>query len=364
MPNLLFGWELKRKEEDEEKKVSFVEPDNEDGAISVAAGPSGGVFGASYIDLDNAAKNEAQLISKYRMMEQHPDVASAVEDIVNEAIITSEEGKIVDINLENTEFPESIKKKITDEFTNILRLMDFSNKGYEVFNRFYVDGRLRYHVIIDETDTKKGILELRFVDPRKLRRVKEIEKKKDPQSEAIIDDRRHMTMMEDFWLPRREGGRGTEISTLPGGQTLGEMDDVLYFQKNLYKALNVPISRMEPETGFTLGRASEITRDEIKFSRFVQRLRQRFSIIFDEVLEKQLVLKNILTPEEWKKYRDLVRFDFQEDNHFEELKAAEILRERIATLDQIEPHIGSYFSREWIRRNRKKILSQVNWTMY
>jgi len=477
----LFGFELKRVQQDkeEEKKVSFVEPDDDDGAITIAAtGMSSGVFGSSYIDIDNAAKNEAELITKYRNMEQHQAVSGAIEDVVNEAIISNEEGKVVTVNLDDTDFPEKVKEKISEEFENILRLMDFSNRGYEIFNRWYVDGRLRYHVIIDEKQTKKGILELRYVDPRKLRRVKEVEKRKDKETDVILkkiskeywvyndkgfgvkkstqtgsfdgnitgikiakdsvvevtsgilnetntlvlshlhkaikpynqlrmledalviyrlaraperrvfyidtgslpkakaeqylrdmmvkhknrlvynsssgevrDDRRHMTMMEDFWLPRREGGRGTEITTLPGGQTLGEIDDVVYFQKELYKSLNVPISRMEPENGFSLGRASEITRDEVKFSRFVNRLRTRFSILFDEILEKQLVLKNVVKPEEWKGQKDLVSFDFSEDNHFEELKQAEILRERINTLDQIEPHIGVYYSRDWVRKN-------------
>lgn len=474
----IFGFEIKRPEKEDQLK-SFVEPNDDDGSISITSSTAGGFFGTSYIDMEGAAKNEAELISKYRQMEQHPEVSKAIEDIVNEAIVVSDDSRVVDINLDDTELSDKIKKVISDEFQYILELLDFSNKGYEIFNRWYVDGRIRYHVLIDEKKIKEGIQELRYIDPRKLRRVKEIEKVKgdsqidimlkkvkneywifndkgfisnintkamtdftsikgvriakdsivectsgllnetntlvlshlhkaikphnqlrmledaaviyrlaraperrvfyidvgnlpkmkaeqylrdmmvkhknrlvyDASTGEIRDDRRHMTMMEDFWLPRREGGRGTEITTLPGGQNLGEMDDVLYFQKNLYKSLNVPITRLEPETGFSLGRASEISRDEVKFSKFIQRLRARFSILFDEILEKQLILKNVMTIEEWNEIRNKIRYDFQQDNHFEELKQAEIMRERIQTMRDMEEYVGVYYSREWIRKN-------------
>lgn len=471
----LFGFEIKRKSEEDLR--SFVEPDDQDGAVSVTASGTGGFFGTSYIDMEGAAKNEAELISKYRQMEQHPEVAKAVEDIVNEAIVIDDSNKVVDINLDETELSDKIKKSVSEEFQNILSLLDFSNKGYDIFNRWYVDGRLRYHAVIDEKNTKAGIKELRYVDPRKLRKIKEIEKKKDGSTDTILkkvkneywvfndkgfnsntsrttgadtsvkgiriatdsiiestsgilnenstlilshlhkaikphnqlrmledaaviyrlsraperrvfyidvgnlpkmkaeqylrdmmvkhknrlvydattgevrDDRKHMTMMEDFWLPRREGGRGTEITTLPGGQNLGEMDDVMYFQKNLYKSLNVPISRLESDTGFSLGRASEISRDEVKFSKFIRRLRSRFSMLFDEILERQLILKNVMTIDEWKQIKNQIRYDFQEDNHFEELKQTEILRERLQTLRDVEEYVGTYYSREWIRKN-------------
>jgi len=472
----IFGFQIKRQEEEELK--SFVERDDDDGAVSVTAAGTGGFFGTSYIDMEGAAKNEAELINKYRQMEQHPEVAKAIEDIINESIIVSDDHKVVDINLDETDLSDAIKKRVSEEFQVALELLDFSNRGYDIFNRFYVDGRLRFHAIIDEDNIKEGIKELRYVDPRKLRKIKEIQKSRnneldatfkkvkneywifndkgflnnkntkatadfasvkgiriakdsivevtsgilnetntlvlshlhkaikphnqlrmledaaviyrlaraperrvfyidvgnlpkmkaeqylrdmmvkhknrlvyDASSGEIRDDRRHMTMMEDFWLPRREGGRGTEITTLPGGQNLGEMDDVLYFQKNLYKALNVPISRLEPEQGFSLGRASEISRDEVKFAKFIQRLRVRFSILFDEILERQLVMKNVMTLEEFKEIKNKIRYDFQQDNHYEELKQSEILRERLQTLRDVEDYVGVYFSREWIRKN-------------
>lgn len=473
----IFGFELKRADDEKELK-SFVEPTDEDGAMNIQATGTSGFFGTSYIDMNGAAKNEAELISKYRQMEQHPEVQKAIEDIVNEAIVISDDNRVVDINLDDVKLSENIKTKIINEFQNVLELLDFSNKGYDTFNRFYVDGRLRYHVVIDEERVKDGIKELRYIDPRKLRKVKEIEKKKDNEVDVILktvkneywiyndrgfvndkrakahgnietvkgikvskdsivevnsgilnesntlvlshlhkaikphnqlrmledaaviyrlaraperrvfyidvgnlpkmkaeqhlrdmmvkhknrlvydqntgevrDDRRHMTMMEDFWLPRREGGRGTEISTLPGGQNLGEMDDVQYFQKKLYESLNVPISRMEPETGFSLGRSSEISRDEIKFAKFIQRIRARFSILFDEILEKQVVLRNIMTADEWKDIKNKIRYDFQMDNHYEEMKTSEIIRERLNTLRDAEEFVGVYYSREWIRKN-------------
>lgn len=473
----IFGFEIKRPE-DEENLKSFVEPDDADGSLSIAAAGPGAFFGTSYVDMEGAAKNEAELISKYRQMEMHPEVAKAIEDVVNEAIVVSDKQRAVDVNLDDTELSDKIKNIVTEEFQNILQLLDFSNKGYDTFSRWYVDGRIRYHVIVDEENIKEGIQEIRYIDPRKLRKVKEIVKSKsqdvdvvlkkvkneywifndkgfisnsntkaitdfssikgvkiakdsivecnsgllnenntlvlshlhkaikphnqlrmledaaviyrlsraperrvfyidvgnlpkmkaeqylrdmmvkhknrlvyDATSGEVRDDRRHMTMMEDFWLPRREGGRGTEITTLPGGQNLGEMDDVLYFQKNLYKSLNVPISRLEPETGFSLGRASEISRDEIKFSKFIRRLRNRFSILFDEILERQLILKNIMTVDEWKSIKNKIRYNFQEDNHFEELKHAEILRERIQTMRDLEEYVGRYYSQEWVRKN-------------
>lgn len=471
----LFGFEIKRRSEEDLR--SFVEPDDQDGAVNVTASGTGGFFGTSYIDMEGAAKNEAELVSKYRQMEQHPEVAKAVEDVVNESIIIGDSGKVVDINLDETDLSDKIKKTVSEEFQSVLQLLDFSNKGYDIFNRWYVDGRIRYHVVIDEKNVKSGIRELRYVDPRKLRKIKEVEKKKDGTTDTVLkkvkneywvfndrgfssntskahgtdtsvkgvriatdsivetnsgilnennslilshlhkaikphnqlrmledaaviyrlaraperrvfyidvgnlpkmkaeqylrdmmvkhknrlvydansgevrDDRKQMTMMEDFWLPRREGGRGTEITTLPGGQNLGEMDDVLYFQKNLYKSLNVPISRLEADAGFSLGRASEISRDEVKFSKFIRRLRSRFSMIFDDILEKQLVLKNVMTVEEWKQIKDKIRYNFQEDNHYEELKQTEILRERLQTLRDVEEYVGTYYSREWVRKN-------------
>jgi hypothetical protein len=472
----LFGFEIKRAEEESKNTPSFVEKTEDDGAITVSA-TGVGQFGQALLDLEGQAKTEAELVTKYRNMEQHPEVQKAVDDIVNEAIVISDRDKVVEINLDDVDLSDNIKKKVTEEFAGVLDLLDFSNKGYDVFNRWYIDGRLNYHVVIDTSSPKKGIHELRNIDPRKLRKVREVQKRKDGQTDTILkevkneyyvynekgfmknakaptiddgsvkgvkiakdsiiqvtsgilnetnsmvlshlhkaikplnqlkmledaaviyrisraperrifyidvgnlpkakaeqylrdmmvkhknrlvydassgevkDDRKHMTMLEDFWLPRREGGKGTEITTLPGGQSLGEMDDVLYFQKNLYKSLNVPISRMESDTGFSLGRASEISRDEVKFSKFIRRLRTRFSILFDEILEKQLILKGVMTPEEFKQIKNRIRYDFMEDNHYEELKQTEILRERLQTLRDLEEYVGKYFSQEWVRKN-------------
>ena len=470
----LFGFEIKRKENEELK--SFVEKNEDDGAVNISSlGVSGGAYG-TFIDMEANSKNEAELVTKYRNMEMHPEVQKAIDDIVNEAIVIDDLTSVVEVNLDNVELSDNIKKRITEEFNGVLELLDFSNKGYDIFQRFYVDGRLRFHAVIDEKNVRSGVQELRYVDPRKLRKVREIGSKKDRETQVITkqtkneyyiyndkgfnssmpgtsgtgdikgvriakdsivevtsgilnenntlvlshmhkaikplnqlkmledavviyrisraperrifyidvgnlpkikaeqylremmvkhknrlvydattgevrDDRKHMTMLEDFWLPRREGGKGTEITTLPGGQTLGEMDDVLYFQKALYRSLNVPVSRMESETGFSLGRASEISRDELKFNKFIGRLRARFSILFDEILEKQLVLKNVMTVEEWQSIKNNIRYNFQQDNHFTELKDAEILRERLQSLDSIQNYVGEYFSKEWVRKN-------------
>ena len=470
----LFGFEIKRKENEELK--SFVEKNEDDGAVNISSmGAAGGAYG-TFIDMEANSKNEAELVTKYRNMEMHPEVQKAIDDIVNEAIVIDDVSSVIEVNLDNVELSNNIKKRITEEFNGVLELLDFSNKGYDLFQRFYVDGRLRFHAVIDETNVKAGVQELRYVDPRKLRKVREIANKKDQTTQVITkqtkneyyiysdkgfnssmpgtngsadikgvriakdsivevtsgilnetnslvlshmhkaikplnqlkmledavviyrisraperrifyidvgnlpkvkaeqylremmvkhknrlvydattgevrDDRKHMTMLEDFWLPRREGGKGTEITTLSGGQNLGEMDDVLYFQKALYRSLNVPVSRMESETGFSLGRASEISRDELKFNKFINRLRARFSILFDEILEKQLVLKNVMTIEEWQDIKNKIRYDFQEDNHFTELKDAEILRERLQSLDAIQNYVGDYYSKEWVRKN-------------
>jgi hypothetical protein len=407
------------------------------------------------------------------------EVDNAVDDIINECIIVTDKEKPVEINLDDVDLPDRIKKLITEEFENVTAMLDFSNKAYDIFQRFYVDGRIRYHVIIDNETPKEGIKELRYIDPRKIRKVREIQELPDPatgvirkvtKSEYYIyndsgfaptaaiqgkataaqgvaiakdsvveatsgilnehntlvlshlhkaikplnqlrmledasviyrisraperrvfyidvgnlpkvkaeqylrdtmvkhknrlvydastgeirDDRKFMTMLEDFWLPRREGGRGTEVETLQGGQNLGEMDDIVYFQKKLYKSLNVPVSRLEPEMGFQIGRASEISRDEIKFSRFIFRLRNRFTQFFDGIMEKQLLLKGIVTAEEWSIIKNNIRYDFRKDNHFEEMKEMEILRERLSTLrdiDSINGAIGGYFSKLWIRKN-------------
>lgn len=478
----LFGFSIKRKTEENKEIRSFAEPENEDGSLSVAA--AGGAV-SSIIDLEGTAKSEAELIQRYRSMIQHPEVQMAVDDIVNEAVNITENEVPVKCVTDDLELSDSVKKKIQEEFNNVLKLLDFSNQGYETFHRWYVDGRLNYHVMIDESKPKKGIQELRYIDPRKLRKVREYEKERianskgntgftkrikneyfiysdkgfnsykknasnimdtygdndsttlriakdsivhcnsgvlnenntlvlshlhkaykplnqlrmmedavviyrisraperrifyidvgnlpkmkaeqylrdmmakhknrlvyDMNTGEVRDDRRHMSMTDDFWLPRREGGRGTEITTLPGGQNLGEMEDVNYFQKRLYKSLNVPISRMEAETGFSLGRASEISRDEVKFSKFVRRLRVRFSILFDKVLEKQLILKGVIAPEEWKAIQQNIRYDFNSDSYFEELKESEIIQNRLQVLRDIDEYTGRYFSKQWVQNN-------------
>ena len=473
----LFGFEIKRQEETREVPVSFAEPINDDGALNVGAA-LGGAYGL-LLDIEGSAKTEAELVTRYRSMALTPEVQQAVDEVVNEAISISSTEKSVEIVLDDVELPKKVKDKITEEFENILRLLDFSNNGYEIFSKFYVDGRLNYHVIIDEENLKEGIKELRYIDPRKIRMIREMEQvalksefqntpiKKvrkeyymysengfgssnvktsyqnqnlsglkiakdsivrvtsglvnetnsvvlshlhkaikplnqlkmledatvvytltraperrvfyvdvgnlpkakaeqylydmmarhknkvvyDPGTGEIRDDRKMMTMTEDYWFPRREGNRTTEVDTLPSSGSLTDNESLNYFQTKVYKALNVPVARLQPETMYTFGRTSEITREELKFAKFIQRLRTRFSILFDRCLEKQLILKGIISPDEWKEIQDKMRYDFMKDNFFEELKEAEILREKLSTLRDIEDHVGKYFSRAWVRKN-------------
>ena len=469
----LFGFKLSRSEDEQQQGEtvrSFAPPPEEDGAITVQ---SAGVYG-TYMDIEGKAKNESDLINKYRDMATTAECETAIDDIVNEAIVYDEKGSPVEINLDNTDLPKTIKDKIRNEFDSVLQLLDFNNQGYEVFRQWYIDGRMYYHMMIDEKNPKRGIQELRFIDPRKIKKVREKSREKDPtgigvgtyktvdyylymkapsgqnatstsgvkispdsiahvtsgltdkegkltlshlhkamkplnqlrmledatviyrisraperrifyidvgnlpkmkaeqylrdimvkyknklvydaQTGEIRDDRRYQTMLEDYWLPRREGGRGTEITTLPAGQNLGELADVEYFQRKLYKALNVPSTRLESEQTFGMGRASEITRDELKFSKFVQRLRSRFSHLFDKALETQLVLKGIITKAEWREIKEKVNYNFNRDSHFTELKDAELIRERLTLLRDIDDYVGKYFSLEYVRR---QILNQ------
>ena len=475
----LFGFEIKRKSEKEENNIpSFVQAGAEEGSIDIAAT---GTAASSYLDLAGSARSEAELVQKYRSMLQQPEVSQAVDDIINEAVSISSDEKVVECVTDDVDLADNIKKKIREEFDTVLKLLDFSSTGYDTFQKWYVDGRINYHVMIDIKQPRKGIQELRYIDPRKIRKVREFETKSEGSSQdgkflakkvkneyyiysekgflgqagnqlgqqgnelaglkiakdsivnansgllnedntlvvshlhkaakplnqlrmmedAVViyrisraperrifyidvgnlpkmkaeqylrdmmtkhknrlvydastgdvkDDRRHMSMTDDFWLPRREGGKGTEITTLPGGQNLGELDDVLYFQKRLFKSLNVPISRMETDAGFSLGRATEISRDEIKFSKFISRLRAKFSTLFDKILEKQLVLKGIIRPEEWVEIQASIRYDFMQDNYFEELKESEILRERLGMLRDIDEYVGKYYSADWVRKN-------------
>ncbi len=462
----LFGFEIKRKGEDKEeaKKRSFVAPMEDDGSGVIKAG---GHYG-QYLDMSGGnAKNEGDLISKYREISQIPEVDAAIEDIINESIVSVEDGAPVDINLNGLEQPDRIKKIIRDEFEKLVAKMSFSSSGNDIFRRWYIDGRLFYHIIIDEKSPKRGILELRPIDPTKIRKIKEVIEEKDEKTGAKIvtgmeeyflyqdgnmsksgqglkiakdsiifvpsgllsakrdmvlgyldkaikpanqlrmmedalviyrlsraperrvfyidvgnlpkgkaeeylrsimsnyrnkmvydaqtgeirDDRKHMSMLEDFWLPRREGGRGTEISTLPGGENLGQIDDILYFQKKTYRALNVPISRLEQEAQFSLGRTSEITRDEVKFQRFIDKIRRRFSDLFMQALKVQLILKGIVTREDWEWMKEEIVVDFISDTYFAELKEAEILRERVNTLRELDEFVGKYYSVDWVRKN-------------
>ena len=463
----LFGFTIARKkiEDQQENLPSIVSPTQEDGAIEIAPG---GAYG-TYVDLEGKAKNEGELVTKYRQMALQPECDSAVQDVVNEAIVVTEDSGPVEIVLDKLDYPENIKKKIHEEFEAVMKLLDFNNNAYDLFRKWYVDGRLYHHIVIDEKNPRQGIKDLRYIDPRKIRKIKEALKEKDARTGATVfkgmneyylynaggvnssnqaqgvkiakdsisychsglldernsmiysylhkaikplnqlrmledavviyrlaraperrvfyidvgnlpkmkaeqymrdmmvkhknkliydastgevrDDRKFMTMLEDFWLPRREGGRGTEITTLPGGQSLGEMDDVDYFRRKLYKSLNVPITRMDAENQFNLGRASEITRDELKFNKFVMRLRNRFSILFSDLLEIQLALKGVITRGEWKEMKQDIFYDFQEDNHFTELKDTEIMQGRLQILGEVDNFVGKYFSEDWIRKN-------------
>lgn len=469
----LFGFEFKR-ELPTEVAPSFAPKEADDGALIVAAG---GAYG-TYIDLDGTVRTEAELVTKYREMSLQPEIDTAVDEIVNESIAIDEED-IVSINLDSVNVPDRVKKAIRDEFTNVLKILNFNKQAYEIYRRWYIDGRLYYHAIISKDAPQEGIRELRYVDPRKIRKVREIGKKRAPGgadgSEAVVpkiqneyyvyndkgfnygnkvvgpttagmkiakdsivhvtsgltdtqgtmvlsyihkaikplnqlrtledaliiyrlaraperriwyidvgnlpkmkaeqyvrdimikhknrliydastgevrDDRKFMTMLEDYWLPRREGGRGTEVTTLPGGQTLGEMDDVLYFQKRLYQTLNVPVNRLNSDALFSIGRATEVTRDELKFYKFIVRLRGRFANLFNQVLEKQLVLKGVMSIEEWSQIANDVKYDFARDNYFTELKDAEILQNRAQLMMTMEQGglIGKYYSHEWARR--------------
>lgn len=469
----LFGFEFQR-QVPIDTAPSFAPKEADDGAVVVAAG---GAYG-TYVDLDGTVRTEAELVTKYREMSLQPEIDAAVDEIVNESISIDEQD-IVDIVLDNIEVSDKIKKAIRDEFNNVLNILNFQSRAYDIYRRWYIDGRLYYHVVIDEKDVKAGIKEVRYIDPRKIRKVREVAKRRVPggdggealvpkvQNEYFIfndkgfnygnksvgttttgmkiakdsvvyctsgltdtqgtmvlsylhksikainqlrtledalviyrlaraperriwyidvgnlpkmkaeqyvrdimvkhknrliyngdtgevrDDRKFMTMLEDYWLPRREGGRGTEVTTLPGGQTLGQMDDVLYFQKKLYQTLNVPVNRLNSEALFSLGRATEVTRDELKFAKFITRLRGRFSTLFTSLLEKQLVLKGIMSIEDWQNIAPDVNYDFAKDNYFTELKNAEVIQNRAQLMMTVEQGglVGKYYSHEWARKN-------------
>lgn len=472
----LFGFTLGKKDivqVEKPEQASFAIPTEalDDGAVTITQNAHYG----TYVDLEGSVRNELELITRYREMSNHPECSMAVDEIINEAITHTKDGTVVDINMDKLKQPESIKKKILEEFNNIQKMLNFSNLADDLFKRWYIDGRIYYHVIVNDNNPRDGIQELRYIDPRKIRKVREIKKERDTKTGAQIvksiaeyyvyndqgtttqtytssvnqglriapesilnvnsglmdakntfvishlhkaikplnqlrmiedavviyrisraperrifyidvgnlpkgkaeqymrsimaqyrnklvydantgelrDERKHMSMLEDFWLPRREGGKGTEITTLPAGQNLGQMEDVLYFQKKLLNALNVPISRLDPQGGgmIGIGRTTEITRDEVKFSKYISRLRNKFSRLFDDALRVQLSLKGICTVEEWEEFKETIYYDFKQDNNFTEMRDAELLRERVSTANLIDPYIGRYYSAAWVRKN-------------
>ena len=468
----LLGFQITRAREDGElkkdgaSKQAFTIPTPDDGTTTISAG---GYFG-QYLDMEANAKNDSDLIRRYREIAQNPECDMAIEDIVNEVIVSDERDSPVTLSLDKLDISENIKQKIRDEFNEVLSLLAFEEKGHDIFKRWYTDGRIYFHKVIDPQSPRKGITELRYIDPRKIKKVREIKKHRDSKSKGIEvvektaewfvynekgiqtgntnagvkistdsivyvtsgvidqnknmvlshlhkaikpvnqlrmiedavviyrivraperrifyvdvgnlpkqkaesylrevmaryrnklvydantgeirDDRKHMSMLEDFWLPRREGAKGTEVSTLAGGQNLGEISDVQYFQKKLYKALNVPISRMESEAGFNIGKSAEITRDELKFTKFVSRLRKRFTQVFSDILKTQLVLKGVMTIEDWVKIKEHIQYNYLKDGYFAELKNAEIMRERLSLANEVTPYVGKYYSVEYIRKN-------------
>ncbi len=463
----LFGFSITRKGA-QDSGDTFTVPTPDDGSIEVA----GGGFFSSVLDTDGRERTELDLIRRYRDIAQQPECDSAVEDIVNESITSDEFSQSVMVTLDRLPYPEKIKRLIRKEFDSVLSLLEFEQKGHDIFRRWYVDGRIFFHKVIDPKNPKKGVTSLRYIDATKIRKVREVKKEKDqatgvdkikkieeyyiynekglhsagyggaqqgiriaddaitycpsgvidqnsgkvlsylhkaikpvnqlrmiedalviyrisraperrifyidvgnlPKIKAeqylkdvmnryrnklvydastgeIRDDRNHMSMLEDFWLPRREGGRGTEITTLPGGSNLGEIDDIQYFQKKLYRSLNVPISRLESESNFSLGRSTDITRDELKFTKFIQKLRKKFVHLFTDVLKTQLLLKGVISLEDWDIMKEHIQYDFLKDGHFAELKEAELLNDRISTLQNIESYIGTFFSKEYVLKH-------------
>jgi len=474
----IFGYEItkrfKKNQQNEKDTVkSFVPPTEEDGVTTVSAG---GYFG-QYYDLDGTqGSSDKDMIIKYRDAAEQPETDNAIDDIINEAIVTNDVGSPVSLNVDDLEYTDEVKKKVVNEFQEIVKLLQFNQFGSDLFRKWYVDGRIYFHIVIDTENPKAGIQELRYIDPIFMKKVREVKKEVDrrtgitmsettdeffvysdyqtttPDSgqtsdgaiqgikvakEAIVyvtsgimdasrqkvlsnlhksiklinqlrmledalviyrisraperrifyidvgnlpkgkaeeyvrnmmsqyrnkivydsssgevrDDRRHKSMLEDFFLPRREGGRGTEITTLPGGENLGQIEDILFFQKKLYKSLNVPLSRLESESGFQVGRATEINREEVKFQKFVDRLRKRFSYVFLDALKTQLVLKGIIVEDDWPSIEENIYVDYQKDNYFSELKEFEILRDRFEIVGQMDEYVGKYYSKEWVRKN-------------
>jgi len=458
-----FGFEIKKKKLRPDIG-SVVTPAPDDGATVVN---NAAAYYGLVVDLEGVVKNENDLIRRYREVSQYADCDAAIEDIVNEAIVVEDNEQPITVDLDHVKISESIKKKIRDEFVLVMKLLKVSDKAHDMFRQWYIDGRLNYHIILDQNKPKDGILEIRYVDPRKIRRIKNIKKEKNEKGVEVVksvdeyylyndkgitegttqgvklsvdsivsctsglidsntnmvlsylhkaikptnqlkmmedalviyrisraperrifyidvgnlpklraeqyvndmmnkfrnkvvydantgevrDSRQHLSLMEDFWMPRREGGKGTEITTLQGGQNLGEIADIEYFQNKLYKALNVPISRLQPQQNFSIGRSAEISREEIKFNKFIERLRKKFSSIFLDTLRVQLIAKGVIRPEEWDEMSYDIHLDFQRDNHFAELKNSELVLNRLGALQNIDPYVGKYYSMNWVRKN-------------
>ncbi len=472
----LFGFSIQKSSQGKGGEKTFTTPTPDDGTIDVVGG---GFFGQS-LNTDGRERTEIQLIKRYRDISQQSECDAAIEDIVNEGIVANQTDVPVEINLDNIPYSDKIKRKVRTEFEEVLRLLEFGVKGHDIFRRWYVDGRIFYHKMIETKNPRKGISELRWIDPTRIKKVRELQKDLDKNSSVelikkvdeyfvyndkgienaglagtganqgvkialdsityvpsglidgnvgqvmsylhkaikpvnqlrmiedalviyrisraperrifyidvgnlpkvkaeqylkdvmnryrnklvydattgeIRDDRNHMSMLEDFWLPRREGGRGTEITTLPGGSNLGEIDDITYFQRKLYRSLNVPISRLESEQGFSLGRSTEITRDELKFTKFVQRIRKKFTPLFTDILKTQLLLKGVIAPDDWDSMQEHIQYDFLEDGHFAALKESELLEDRVNQLGLVEPYIGTFFSKEYVL---KKVLHMTD----
>lgn len=464
----LFGFRIKKKEEEEGSVPSFAVPANEDGATTI----SSSAFYAQTLDLDGITKNEVELITRYREMALQPEIENAIEDIINEAIVQDDDGNTLELVMDKLQVSDKIKEAIEAEFKVILKLLNYNNMASDIFRRYYVDGRLFYHVIIDTENPKRGILELRYIDPRKIRKIREVKKRKDektgvevvvdvqeyyiysdrmvsgttatssvqgvkiapdsivnvnsglmdarravvlsylhkaikplnqlrmiedasiinklvrapqrrifyvdvgnmPKAKAeqylrdmmakyknkitydsmtgeVRDDRRHLSMLEDFWMPRRDNGQSTKIETLPSADSFDNMDMVEYFEKKLYKSLSVPTTRLNPQQSYNIGRSNEITRDEIKFAKFIDKLRNKFSDLFDQLMRIQLVLKGVCSSEDWEEYKEAIFYDFIKDNNYIELKEAELMQGRLGLLGVIDPFVGKYYSKEWIQRN-------------
>lgn len=460
----IFGFEIRKANED---VFSFVTPTDDSGSSEQVTSSGASYYGVT-LDLDKKPKNDVELINKYRTMQMIPEVDSAIEDIICELVVVEEEKQPVSINIlaEEEEIPKEVQKIIVDEFDNVMGILKFNERGHDLARTWYVDGRIYFHILADEKNLAQGIKEVRYIDPRKIKPVKLINKEKSPSGIDVVksieefyvfndngiasttdsgvrlskdviayvpsglideynnvishlhkaikpanqlrymedatliyrlsraperrifyidvqdmpkqkaeqyvkdimnryrnkvvydsktgevrDDRQHFSMLEDFWMPRRSNGSTTQIETLPGGANLGQMEDVLYFQERMLMSLNVPISRIRPDQNFSIGRSQEISREEIKFSKFIARLRKKFSHLFLQLLRVQLILKGVIAPEDWEFIASKIQFDFTRDNFFAELKDTEILSQRLAMLEQVMPHVGVYFSQDYVQRN-------------